>query len=108
MIGSPLKKQRASMSGLDSEFRGSSSAEAVAKGLGFGFAGGSTSAAKSPAESRGSAAFGGAFGGLLEKKPESEKGKSPAEGTGLGVSGVCGVSGSAAKGKRVGGEDEEL
>ena len=71
MIGSPLKKQRASTG----EGFSRASAEALAKGLGFGFAG--------PAD--GDAGTGGVgpvtFGGPLEKKVKEEK-----EAVGLGLS----------------------
>ena len=68
LIGSPLKRQRASLSGVDSELR-RSSADVLARGLGFGYMG--------PVKSRSDAGLDGGrgLGGILgsstgEKEPE--------------------------------------
>ena len=61
LIGSPLKKPRASSLGIENEFRRSTS-ENLARGLGFGYTGPS----KSELKPEGSPNFGGALG----NKPE--------------------------------------
>jgi hypothetical protein len=61
-IGSPLKKQRASVSGIDTEAMRSSAA-AVARGLGFGFVGD----VNSEKVSSGPTTFGGELGKPAEK-----------------------------------------
>jgi hypothetical protein len=68
VIGSPLKKQRNSTAGLDSEFR-KRSAEALARGLGFGFNG--------PLGGKAGVGTGGKdeLGGRLEEQQEKGKGE---------------------------------
>lgn len=61
IIGSPLKKPRASSLGIESEFRRSTS-ESLARGLGFGYTG-------SPLKPESGAGSNSNFGGALADKP---------------------------------------